>query len=119
MYRSKCLSLFEVFKKNYTNLVKLLPMKDDVFVAELYTHDLISFSLKETLRSEPVSTTKATLFLDSAIEPTVSINDSTKLDVLLEIMKGYSDKRVRQLGETISSMLNQGSGTSKAGKIIL
>ena len=88
-------------------------MKDDVFVAELYTHDLISFSLKETLRSEPVSTTKAALFLDSAIEPSVSINNSTKLDALLEIMKGYGDETVRQLGETISSLLNQGAGTSK------
>lgn len=108
--RSKCLPPSEVFQKNYTNLVKLLPMKDELFIAELFTRNLLPGNLKETLHSIPVSTARASVFLDTAIKPTVSTNDSTKFNILLEVMKNCDDETVKKLGESISSMLNEKSG---------
>ena len=117
MCRSKCLSPFEVFKKNYKDLMMVLPMNDDLFMAELYIHDLLPGNLKATLSAIPVSTTRASHFLDNAIMPSVSINDRTKFDVLLNVMKDCNNETVRNLGETISCMLNKDSFTDKAGKI--
>ena len=91
-------------------------MKDDLFMAELFTHNLLPGTLKETLTSMPVSTTRASHFLDNAIMPSVSINDKTKFNVLLAVMKSYNNETVRKLGEAISSMLNKDSSANNPGK---
>ena len=51
------------------------------------------------------------------IMPSVSINDKTKFDALLNVMKGYNNETVRKLGETISCMLHKDSPTDKTGKM--
>ena len=92
-------------------------MNDDLFMAELYTCNLLSGNLKQTLSAIPVATTRAIHFLDNAIMPSVSINDKTKFDVLLNVMKDCNNETVKKLGETISCMLHKDSSADKTGKI--
>ena len=91
-------------------------MNDDLFMAELYIHNLLPGNLKATLSTISVPTTRASHFLDNAIMPSVSINDTTKFDVLLNVMKDYNDETMRKLGENISYVLNKDSSTNKTGK---
>ena len=116
MCRSKCLSPLEIFQRNYKNLMMVLPLNDDLFMAELYMHDLLPGNLKATLSAIPVPTTRASHFLDNAIMPSVSINDRKKFNVLLNVMTNCNNETVRTLGETINSMLNTDPSTDKTGK---
>ena len=108
-----------MFQNNYVNLVKVLPMKDDIFMAELFKHKLLPDTLKETLDVIPVSTTRATKFLDNVIKPAVSTDNIGIFDALLEIMKNCDYEAVKKLAESISSELSRESGTNKAGEVIL
>ena len=107
------MSLSEVFRKNYKDLMILLPMNDDLFMAELYEHDLLPGNMKATLNSILVPTTRATHFLDNEILPSVNTGDRTRFDVLLGVMKKCNHKAVQNLGEAISSSLNEESSPDK------
>ena len=62
----------EVFKKHYSKLVKTLPMNDAIFVAELYSCDLLPSDLRDQLNlPHRTSANKATLFLNNVIESSV------------------------------------------------
>ena len=102
------MSPLEVFQRYYVQLVQLLPMKNDIFIARLYANNLLPGELKEDIDSSfHTSTKKAAKFLDDVIKPTVRHDDSTRFNVLLTVMKSCDDKTVNNLAETISLALNQ------------
>ena len=44
-------SVLEVFQENYSQLIRVLPMNDDYFMAELYASKLLSRNLKADMES--------------------------------------------------------------------
>jgi len=61
----------EVYKQFYAKLVKILPMDDVTFIAELYSCDLLPGDAKDQLKSK-AQASKAGYFLDHVIEPSIA-----------------------------------------------
>ena len=113
-------SVLEVFEEHYPQLMKVLPMDDDYFIAELYAKNLLTGSLKADIES--LSTIdRASKFLDDVIKPSVENNDCTKFHTLLRLMektdhstiKALANKIRKSLNETMRSILNQASSDGK------
>ena len=104
----------KVFQHFYVQLVELLPMKNDLFIAMLYKNNLLPGNLKEVIDSSHTSISRASKFLDDVIKPTIRHDDRTRFDALLAVMKSCDDDALKKLSETISLALNQ-SPNSHAG----
>ena len=65
-------------------------MDDAVFVAKLFSNDLLPGDLKNQLKLlHRTSADKAVLFLDSVIEPSVTSDGGSSFDKLLHIISEY------------------------------
>ena len=92
----------EVFKQFYSELVKSLPMDDAVFIAELFSNDLLPGDLKNQLKLlHRTSADKAVLFLDSVIESSVTSDGGSSFDKLLNVMENGEYQHVKQLAKQI------------------
>ena len=92
----------EVFKQFYSELVKTLPMDDAVFIAELFSNDLLPGDLKNQLKlMHRTSADKAVLFLDSVIESSVTSDGGSSFDKLLNVMEDSEYPHVKQLAKQI------------------
>ena len=79
-------------------------MNDAIFIAQLYANGLLPGDLKNQLNlPHRTSADKATLFLDSVIEPSVT---SSSFDKLLNVMEDSEYKHLKKLAEVIR--INQG-----------
>ena len=87
--------------------MRVLPMNDDYFMAELYASKLLPGNLKADIESLPTAAKKATKFLDNAIKPSVENNDCTKFHTLLSLMKKNDDITIKNLANKIRSFLNE------------
>ena len=78
----------KVFKQNYSALVKILPMNNAEFRAELFSHDLLHGDCNAKIQSSSMTQAeKAEYFLTNEIQPELSAGVSTKkFEDLLEIM---------------------------------
>ena len=82
-------------------------MDDELFIADLFTNELLSGDLKSEIRSLSTSASKATRFLDCVIKPAISTNNGYRiLNKLLTVMKNSGNDYVILLAENIHSMLN-------------
>ena len=90
-------------------------MKDAVFIAELYTNELLSDSLKEKIESMHVSSERATLFLDTEIKRAINVDDGGNFIVLVKVMEDFDDATVKKIGKKISTMLRKESFSKKTG----
>ena len=97
-------SLLKVFKVYYPKLVRLLPMNDECFMSDLYGEDLLPGDLKADVESLP--TKRASKFLDNVIKPSVEINDSRKLHILLKLMKENDNTSIKELADKIRMSLD-------------
>ena len=98
------MSTNEVYERFYLKLVKELPM-DDVFIAKLYSHGLLPGDLKNKLNlPHRTSAEKATLFLDSVIEPSVTVSGNC-FDELLNVMEDNDHQGVKELAKLIRTSL--------------
>ena len=100
-------SVLDVFQEHYPQLIRLLPMNDECFMAELYAKKLLPGNLKADIESLLTSTKRASKFLDEVIKPLVENNDCTKFHTLLRLMKENDDVTIKQLADTIRSLLNE------------
>ena len=65
-------------------------MDDAVFVAKLFSNDLLPGDLKNQLKLlHRTSADKAVLFLDSVIEPSMTSDGGSSFDKLLHIISEY------------------------------
>ena len=104
------MSTSEVFKEFYSKLVETLPMNDVTFVAKLYSHDLLSRELKNQLNlSDKTPAVKATIFLDSVIEPSVISDIGSSFDKLLNVMEDSEYQGVKELVEQIRTSVRKRS----------
>ena len=97
----------EVLKHHYPELLKLLPMEDNVFIGELLKNNLLPHNLKAVISSLSTRADKVTKFLDSVIMPSADDLNSINFNILLQVMMNSNDNAVKQLADTIISNLNQ------------
>ena len=100
----------QVFTKFYAKLVKILPMDDAVFTAELFSNDLLPGDLKNKLKLlHKTSAEKAALFLDSVIEPSVTNDGGSSFDKLLNVMEDSEYQGVKELVKQIRTSVRKRS----------
>ena len=97
----------KIFQQFYSKLVRILPMNDAIFRADLYSHSLLPGDLKEHIESLVTSATKASHFLDHVIKPSIMNGDGRMFDELLSIMKDSDHQDVRKLATMIRESLEE------------
>ena len=103
-----------VFTEYYSNLVETLPMST-TFVAKLHSCGIISRKLKNKLNLlQGTREDKATVFLDSVIEPSVISGVGSSFDKLLHVIEDSEYQHVKELAKEIRTSLWMGS-TSDEG----
>ena len=105
----------EVLKYHYPELLRLLPMEDNIFIGELFKYNLLPHNLKADINSLSTRADKVTKFLDSVIIPSVDNQNSKNFSILLQVMMNNNDNAVKQLAGTIISNLNQNCLQSENG----
>ena len=103
------MSTSEVFKQFYAKLVKTLPMNDAVFVAELFSSDLLPGNLMDQIKAKETRADKAMCFLDGKIHPDISIDDYRSFDKLLDIMEESDNDTAKNLAEKIRNNIKEES----------
>ena len=84
-------------------------MDDAVFVAKLFSNDLLPGDLKNQLKLVcRTSADKAVLFLDSVIEPSVTSDGGSSFDKLLHVMEDSEYQHVQELAKQIRSSQQEG-----------
>lgn len=109
-------SVLEVFRKNYPQLMRILPMNDEFFLADLYAENLLPGSLKDDLKLLPISQ-RATKFLDEVIKPSIEINDCTKFQTLLRLMMKNEDITIKNLATRVRNLLNEEMDTNPSDSV--
>ena len=105
----------KVLQYHYPELLKLLPMEDNFFIAELLKRNLLPHNLKAVIDSLSTRADKVNKFLDSVIRPSAENSNNSNFNVLLQVMMASNDNAVKQLAEAIISMLNQNCFESEKG----
>ena len=87
-------------------------MDDTLFIAKLFTNDLLPGDLKSQLKLlHRTSADKAALFLDSVIEPSVIRDDGSSFDKLLNVMEGSDFEGVKELAKQIRTSVRKRSNS--------
>ena len=85
-------------------------MDDAVFIAKLFSNDLLPGDLKNQLKLlHRTSADKATLFLDTVIEPSVTSDGGSSFDKLFNVMEDSEYKHVKKLANQIRTSLRKRS----------
>lgn len=103
------MSTSKVFKEFYSKLVETLPMNDALFIAKLYSHDLLPDDTKEHVQSLPTRADKAMYFLDHVIKPSVTTSVGSSFDQLLNVMEDSEYQGVKELAKLIRTSLRKRS----------
>ena len=110
-------TILEVLKCHYPELLRLLPMEDNIFIGELFKNNLLPHNLKADINSLCTRADKVTKFLDSVITPSADNLNSINFKILLQVMMNSNDKAVEQLADTIISKLNRNCVQSENGML--
>ena len=107
------MSLNDVFQDFYLQLVTRLPMNDALFRAKLFTNGLLPGDHKERVESLPSATKadKASYFLDHVIKPSVTSDDGSGFDKLLNVMEDSDHQGVKELAKLIRTSLRKRSNS--------
>ena len=100
------MSVENVFKKFYVELLSILPMNEDKFNTLLFLHNVVTYKLKTQIDLQPTSTEKATLLLRVMSEQTVASGVDTHYYELLNVME-KSGNNVKELAQQIRTTLNE------------
>ena len=85
-------------------------MDDAVFIAKLFSKDLLPGDLKNQLKLlHRTSADKAVLFLDTVIEPSVTSDGGSSFDKLLNVMEDNEYPHVKELAKQIRTSLRKRS----------
>ena len=105
------MSTSEVFKEFYCKLVETLPMNDALFIAKLYSCDLLPDDIKEYVQSLPTRVNKVMYFLDHVIKPSVTTGVGSSFDQLLNVMEDSEHQGVKELAKLIRTSLRKRSNS--------
>ena len=101
------MSTSEVFKQFFAKLAKSLPMDDPIFVAELFSHDLLPGDLYDQVESRSTRADKAVYFLNHVIKPALT-SDVGSFNELLNVMEDSEYPNVKELALQIRSKMHEG-----------
>jgi len=101
------MSTSEVFKQFFATLAKSLPMDDPIFVAELFSHDLLPGDHYDQVESRSTRADKAVYLLNHVIKPSL-ITDDGSFNELLNIMEDSEFPNAKKLTQQIRSKLKEG-----------
>ena len=112
------MSTSKVFQRFYAKLVKTLPMDDALFIAELFSANLLPGNIKNQVKSMNTKADKATHFLDHVIQPSVASGVGKSFDDLIEIMADSEYDGVKELAKLIRCRLKEAAESSEtSGKL--
>ena len=109
------MSTSKVFQHFYAKLVKTLPLDDDVFIAELFSANLLPDDAKDLVESKPSRASKASYFLDHMIKPSVLTGVGRSFDDLIKVMEDSEYDGVKELAGMIRCRLRKRSANSETG----
>ena len=95
----------KIFDEFNPNLVRILPLKDPHFLAELTKQHLFSGDLKEEVMAESTQARAATKFLYAAIERSLDVDEREPFDRLLQVMEKFGDLTLNKLAQDIKQEL--------------
>ena len=105
------MSVSQVLREYYSKLVETLPMST-TFIAKLYSCGILPRELKNKLNLlQGTPEEKATLFLDSAIEPSVISGVGSSFDKLLTVMEDCDYEYVKDLAKLVRTSLRRSSNS--------
>jgi len=90
------MSTSEVFKQFFAKLAKSLPMDDVIFVAELFSHDLLPGDHYDQVESRSTRAERAVYFLSHVIKPAIT-TDIGSFNELLNIMEDSEFPNAKKL----------------------
>jgi len=96
----------EVFLNFQVDLVRTLPMDDEIFQALLHTKNIFAGNQSPMLKSKPTEATKASYLLNEVIKKDID-NCFNKLTEAMEEFDGSSNGPVSKLAVRIKSRLEQ------------
>ena len=102
------MSTSKVFRQFYVKLVRILPMDDSLFSAQLFTCGLLPDDLDDKIKAKETPADKAKCFLDHRIRSDVSIGNSTTFNELLNVMEDSDNDSLKVLAEEIKTALKEG-----------
>ena len=94
------MSTGDVFKRFFAKLAKLLPMDDVIFVAELFSHDLLPGDHYDQVESRLTRADKTVYFLSHVIKPAIT-TDAHSFNELLDVMEDSEYSDVKELAKQI------------------
>lgn len=98
--------LADVYFRHKRQLLRILPLEDPFFIAELQGNGLLRHgNLVHVINSERTRASKVDVFLTTAIEPSVECDETTELEKLLFVMERFNDS-CRRLACQIRNWLN-------------
>ena len=92
----------KVFEEFKPKLVRLLPLKDPLFTAELTRQNLFSGNLKEEVMEARTQADAADRFLDEAVERPLNIGYKEPFDKLLLVMEKFDNLALKRLAGEIN-----------------
>ena len=99
------MSTGEVFKQFYVELVTMLPVDDTIFLAKLFSCDLLPGNLMNEIKAEKTTVDKAMCFLNSKISRDISSGDFNSFNKLLNIMEESGHDSLKGLAKKIRTAL--------------
>jgi len=97
-----------VYDEFNLKLVRILPLKDPIFIAALTEQHFFAGNLKEEVIAERTQADATTHFLCKTIEPSLDVGNSEPLGRLLLVMKTFGDQNLKKLAEDIQLRLTPG-----------
>ena len=101
----------QVYNRVYTSyvqqLVKCLPMNDQLFVTELSANSLLPGNMEATIASLPTPVNKSSQFLSNVIKPALDNDYTDSFDKLLVIMEGCGYPHVQALAAEIKTEITK------------
>ena len=95
------MSAMKVLQKFYMELITALPLADTMFLAKMYSRQILTHELKLSIQAISTQADKAVFFLDHVIAPSVSMGYNEHLDALLNCMEEVEDLAVTTLAARI------------------
>ena len=107
---TKMSKMKDVYKAYYAKLVKVLPMSDGLFMAQLYISQFLPDEVKISIAARATCAEKAAFFLDNYIEKGFDDDGSNPLFLdLLKLMQKSGDLELKSVANEINSRINEGT----------
>lgn len=93
----------QVYESYTHKLVKILPMDDVIFTANLITKHLLPGNIQNHIASLPTPADKSLYFLSHVIKPSLDIDITSSFDDLLDIMESCEYAHIEVLAREIKA----------------